>query len=97
MHIIQRMILLSLERGAYLRVRKGVDKHDIERAFNFPINCEVYEGAIIPVMRAPRGFCYALAGDSYCAIAKREGVDEEELKRLNGNCALYPTKKVWIP
>ena len=91
------MILLVLERGAYLRVRKGVKKRDIEREFGFPVNAEVSEGGIIPVLAKPGGFCYALAGDSYFTIARREGVDEQELKSLNGNAELYPTKKVWIP
>ena len=97
LHIMQRMILLCLERGAYLRVRKGVKKCDIEREFSFPVNAEVYAGAIIPVLPEPGGYCYAIAGDSYSTIAKREGADVEELKKLNGDAPLYPTKKIWLP
>ena len=91
------MILLCLEKGKYLRVRRGVQKRDIERAFGFPVSAEVYEGAILPVLPAPSGFCYALPGDSYLSIAIRESVDVEELKKLNGFAPIYPTKKIWLP
>ena len=97
LHIMQRMIALCLERGEYLRVRKGVRKSDIERAFAFPVNAEVYEGAIISVLPEPSGYCHALVGDSYFSVAQREGVDEKELKRLNGFSPIYPTKKIWLP
>ena len=91
------MIALYLERGLYLRVRKGVQKRDIERAFAFPVNAEVYDGAVIPVLPEPSGYCYALVGDSYSSVAQREGISEEELKKLNGFSPIYPTKKIWLP
>ena len=91
------MITLCLEKGAYFRVRKGVDKRDIERVFDCPVHSEVYVGAIIALPPEPSGFCYALPAEDYSSIAIREGVDEEELKKLNGFSPLYPTKKVWLP
>ena len=91
------MITLYLERGNYIRVRSGVSKSDLERTFSFPVHGQVFAGAIIPVLPEPDGYCYALPSDSYSLIAEREGVDEERLKKLNGNSPLYPSKKVWLP
>lgn len=91
------MFLLCLEKSGYLRVRKGVEKRDIERVFCFPVHGEVFEGAIIAALPEPKGFCYAVAGDDYRSIAQREGADMEELEKLNGSSPVYPTKKVWLP
>ena len=91
------MFLLYLERSGFIRVRKGVKRCDIERTFCFPVNAEVYNGAVIPVLPEPKGYCYALPCDDYASIASREGVEEEELKKLNGNAPVYPTKKIWLP
>lgn len=91
------MFLLELERGPYLRVRGGVKKSDIERAFAFPVNGEVYEGAVVCVLPPAGGFCIARPGDDYNAIAQREGVDCAELEKLNNGAPLYASKKVWLP
>ena len=91
------MFTLYLERGSYIRVRGGVQKCDIEREFSFPVNAEVFEGAIITVLPEPQDYCFARPFESYASIAEREGVSEEELKKLNGNSPLYPSKKVWLP
>jgi len=91
------MFTLLLERGRYLKVRSGVSKSDIERDFSFPVHDEIFTGAIILIAPRPKGYCYALPGDSYESIAKRQGADCEEIKRYNGNNPLYPSKKVWLP
>lgn len=91
------MFTLILERGRYIRVRGNVRKCDIEREFCFPVNTEVFEGAIIPVLPEPQGYCYAQPCDSYASVAEREGVSEEELKKLNGGSPVYPSKKIWLP
>lgn len=91
------MFTLYLERGRYIRVRSGVERCDIECVFCFPVHAEVFAGAIIAVLPKPNGFCYAEPCDSYLTIAQREGVDEEELKKLNASTPLYPSKKVWLP
>ena len=79
------MFTLILERGSYIRVRGNVKKCDIEREFSFSVNAEVFEGAIIAVLPQPQGYCYARPCDSYASIAEREGVGEEELKKLHSD------------
>ncbi len=91
------MFTLNLERGSYIRIRSGVKKRDVERVFSFPVNAEIFTGAIIPVLAKPRGYCYALPQDSYFSIAQRVGIKEEELYKLNGGSPIYPSKKVWLP
>lgn len=91
------MFTLCLEKGKYVRVRRGVERRDIERVFGFPVNAEIFTGAIIPVIPKPKGYCYALPHDSYLSIAKREGVSVEKLEKLNASSPVYPSKKIWLP
>lgn len=90
------MFLLVTERGKYLRIRKNVKKDQIIRLFSVPVTGEAYCGKII-LLTEPKRFIYANAGASYKSIAQKEGVDEEQLKRLNGGEVIYPTKRVWLP
>lgn len=91
------MYTLKSDKSAYLRVRRGVTQGDIERIFRFPVCRDVFEGAIIKILPPPSGFCYALPGDDYAAIASREGVERERLEMYNGNQPVYPSKKIWLP
>lgn len=70
-------------------------KEDVSAAFSVPVG-EVFCGKIIEVS-APRRFCYAKPFDDYKSVAARERVDAEELARINGGGAVYPTKKIWLP
>lgn len=89
------MFSLCTERNEYLRIRKGVTREEVIKTFSVPVG-EVFCGKIIR-MTPPKRFCYARPFDGYAEIAAREGVDEGELRRINGDGALYPTKKVWLP
>lgn len=80
-----------------MRVRRGVTKNMLESAFGCPVAGSVFEGAILPLLPPPAGFCYAQPWDSYESIAARENVAVEELKELNGEAPLYPTRKIWLP
>lgn len=90
------MLTLIIERGAYLRVRKGMDGESISSVFDCPVPDNVGEGQIISVRSGCRKV-YAAVGDSYATIARRTGCSEEEIARLNGQSPVYPTKKVWLP
>ena len=89
------MFLLATERGKYLRVRKNVTANDVISTFSCPAE-QTFCGQIIAIT-PPKRFVYALAGDTYALIASREGVREKSLRELNGNKALYPTARVWLP
>lgn len=89
------MFSLTLERSSYLRIRKGVTEKDISAVYGCP-SPKVFCGEIIK-LSPPKRFLYALAGDTYATIAKREGVDETLLRAENGGRVLYPTLKVWLP
>ncbi len=96
LRIIERMIMLFRERGAYIRVGRGVCAKDIERAFGFRAGA-TFSGAVIPLPKSSGGFCYAQVGDDYRTIAMRTGVDEREIEKLNGGEPVYPSKKIWLP
>ncbi len=89
------MFSLRLERGKYIRVRGKVSAKQLSDAYKTPVTGDLYEGKIITLTQAC-GFCYALPGDTYEKIALRNGCDAEDLKRINGNAPLYPTKRVWL-
>ena len=89
------MFSLTLERGRYLRIRKGVTEKDVTCVFSFPQG-KVFCGEIIR-LSPPKRYCYALAGDTYATISRRERVDEALLRAANCARAVYPTLKVWLP
>ena len=89
------MFSLVTERGKYLRIRKRVKREDIISTFSVPAG-EVFFGEIIEI-GSPVRSCRALVGDTYKAIAEREGVNEEKLRALNNNTAIYPTLRIWLP
>lgn len=89
------MFSLTLERGRFLRIRKGVTEKDVSAVFGFPQG-KVFCGEIIKLF-PPKRYCYALAGDTYATISRRERVDEALLRAQNDARAVYPTLKVWLP
>ena len=89
------MFSLTLERGRYLRIRKGVTEKDVSEVYSCPSR-KVFCGEIIK-LSPPKRYCYALAGDTYATISERERVDEALLRAENGGKAVYPTLKVWLP
>ncbi len=90
------MFSLVTERGKYLRVRKNVSKDDVVATYKIPVGGEFFCGRII-ALGTPKRYCYAEPDDTYEKIAEREGADAEELKTLNGNTAVYPTRRIWLP
>lgn len=89
------MFTLKTERGKYLRVRRGVSQEDVIGQFSCPVN-GLFCGAILSLGK-PTRYCYARVGDSYEKIARREGVDEDKLRSLNGGAVIYPTLRIWLP
>lgn len=90
------MFALKLARCGYLRVRKGVTAVEIEAAFCCPVG-EACSGQIIKIPSIPLKVIRAEVGDDYKKIAEKHCLDEEELKKLNGNKPVYPTKKIYLP
>ena len=89
------MFSLTLERGRFLRIRKGVTDKEVSSVFGCP-SPKVFCGEIIK-LSPPKRYCYARVGDTYETVSKREGVDETRLRAENGGRALYPTLKIWLP
>lgn len=90
------MLTLKIERGRYLRVRRGMDGGEISRRFNCPVAEDVREGQIVPLLSGCR-YVFAHVGDSYASIAARERVREEDIIRLNGVKPVYPARRIWLP
>lgn len=93
---INNMFSLNIERGKFIVVRGGVNATVLIDIYKMPINGELYDGKIIEVLPIS-GYCYAQVGDSYEKIAKRENCNLNELKSLNCNSTVYPTKRIWLP
>ncbi|MCD8040322.1 MAG: LysM peptidoglycan-binding domain-containing protein [Clostridia bacterium] len=91
------MYQLVLEKSKYYRVKKGQTALMIEKAFSVPVNGNVYEGMIIALPQQTFTVYRAAAGDTYKSVAAKFGVDEELLKSVNGNRAVYPTCRLYIP
>lgn len=89
------MISLTLERGRYLRIRRGVTDKEVSVVFGCPVP-NVFCGEIIK-LSPPKRYCYARVGDTYATVSKREGVDETLLRAQNDGKVLYPTLKIWLP
>lgn len=89
------MFSLTLERGRYLRIRKGVTEKEVSAVFGCPAP-KVFCGGIIK-LSPPKRYLYAMAGDTYASIARKVGVDEALLRAENGGRAVYPTLKIWLP
>lgn len=89
------MFSLTLERGKYLRIRRRVTEKDVTETYGFPAS-GVFCGAII-ALSPPKKYCYAAVGDTYESISRKLGVNEKRLRAQNGNRAVYPTLKIWLP
>lgn len=90
------MFTLTLDRPKFIRVRAGVTAADIRAEFCCPISDNATEGCIAYLTPAPCKFYVAKPGESYLSIAAKLGEDEQELRRLNGNSPVYPSKKIFI-
>lgn len=90
------MFSLEVERGRFLAIRGDVDKNELMDIYQTPIECELYEGRVIEVLKLS-GYCRAEVGDSYKKIAQRYNCDLNQLIKINQNGAIYPTKRVWLP
>lgn len=89
------MFRLVTERGKYLRIRANVTKNDVTATFSMPVG-ELFCGKILE-LTSPKQVYRAMVGDTYESIATKFGVSVDELKELNSDSAVYPTKAVWIP
>lgn len=89
------MFQLVTERGRYLRIRANVNKNDVTDVFSIPAD-GLFCGKILE-MTSPKTVCRARIGDTYESIAHAYGVSVEELKKLNSDQPVYPTKVIWIP
>lgn len=89
------MFTLTLDRPKYLRVRQGVAAAEIRAEFVCPVPEGVFAGCIICVPPAPCAVYVAQPGDDYASIAIKLGADEGELRALNANAPVYPSKKIF--
>ncbi len=89
------MFQLVTERGRYLRIRANVEKNDVIDVFSVPAD-ELYCGKILE-LTSPKKVYHARIGDTYESIARAYGVSSDELRELNSDRAIYPTKAIWIP
>ena len=88
---VQRLIL---EKSTYYRVKRGQTETEVENTLETPASA-CYPGAVIVIEDCFRHTVRPF--ESYQSIAKKYGVDEEELTKLNGNRPLYPTRKIFVP
>ena len=89
------MVTLIPENGKYVRVRRGADIKELENTLRQPVK-EAFGGEILE--RGEEMDIYiAKPLDSYKTVARKFGVGEEELQRVNFSRPIYPTCKIFVP
>ncbi|MBE7088432.1 MAG: hypothetical protein E7370_02790 [Clostridiales bacterium] len=90
------MFSLVLDRSKFYKIKYGQNATQVRQTFKMPIN-EVFSGKIICI-DSTKYFEYSVkVGETYCAIAKKFGVDKELLKKINEEKPIYPTCKIFVP
>ena len=89
------MFTLIPENGKYVRVRRVADIKELENTLRQPVK-EAFGGEILE--RGEEMDIYiAKPLDSYKTVARKFGVGEEELQRVNFSRPIYPTCKIFVP
>ena len=88
------MSMLSLDRGAFYRVKRGQTPREIEQAFGVPAN-SAFAGGIICL----GDFIVHKVGphESYESVAALYQIDAETLRKLNSDRLIYPSQKLFVP
>ncbi|MGN0814626.1 MAG: hypothetical protein ACI4MH_05290 [Candidatus Coproplasma sp.] len=89
------MFTLSLDRPEYIRVRAGVTAAELRAEYLCPVPDGVSDGSIVRITRAPCEFYVAKPWEDYKKIAEILRVDEGELRLLNLNAPVFPSKKIF--
>lgn len=90
------MFTLINEHGKYLRVRRGQSPEEIENELSAPVSGEFFAGRILE--RGEKcGVYFVRPLESYSSISAKLGVDEGELRKLNGNKRVYPKLRLFVP
>lgn len=85
---------LQLDMGGFYRIKGKQTAQEVEKNLSSPVNY-CFAGAIVPVVECSH---YSVQPfDTYKSIAENYGMEEEELKKFNGNRPLYPCCKIFIP
>ena len=89
------MFTLTLDRAKFLRVRGNVSGREIEEEFKMPVPQKVIAGDIVTL--SPRNLKVYVAGvgEDYKIIAEKTGVTELELRKINCDAVVYPTRKIY--
>lgn len=89
------MFALVRENCRYFRVKSGQTAGEVSGELKIPVG-EAFCGMIINADKKYRAYTVK-AGETYRSIGRREGVDGEELEKVNSSAPLYPTKIIYIP
>lgn len=89
------MFTLVTDHSKYIRVRRGADRGAVEKELKSPVD-DVFAGEIL--LRAEEMEIYvAKPHDSYASVARKFGLTEEELKKINLFRPVYPTCRLYVP
>ena len=91
------MFTLVTDRSRYYRVKRGQTAAEIERSLNTPVNGAAFVGRIIEVRPEHLEIYSVGVGESYRLIALKFGINEDELRKLNGGKPVYPTCRIFVP
>lgn len=89
------MFTLTLDRAKFIRVRASVCGREIEEEFKTPVPQNVAAGDIVALCSRNLKIYVAGVGDDYKIIAEKTGVTERELREINCNAIVYPTRKIY--
>ena len=88
------MSTLITDNSRFYRVKRGQTGAEIEKTLSLPAP-NAFAGAIIPAGKFT--VHKAEPFESYASIAKKYGVEAEELEKCNGGRPIYPSCRVFIP
>lgn len=87
-------MLLKRDQSPFYRVKRGQTAAEVEKVLHCPAG-EVFAGAVIHVVSCKEYRVQPF--ESYCTLAKKFGIGEEELKEFNYSRVLYPSCKIYVP
>ena len=90
------MFTLVTEKSRFFRIKRGQSAQALEKTLQTPVSGAVFAGKIVEVKKNLSVYT-AGVGDSYRSVAKKTGVREEVLRKINSDKPVYPTCKIFIP
>lgn len=96
LRIIYKMFTLVTEKHKFFRIKRGMTAGEVEQKLCVPVQGKLFVGKIMETDEKFKVY-FALPGDTYRTVALKFRVNEDELKKINSDRIVYPTRRLFIP